>query len=179
MTKPKRLTIGMRVRVLTLDELSKKLGKKVKEDDHFWNKYEGGKHALLQERSGGSFSILTIGEKWKNDRILPKETTGVIDGGGAWVDEEEMEFVNADFEANLDYMDWYQEHEDNFCGDCGEWFPNRGATDPKTGKDYRCPNKECPGGRWDNGECPHCGTELTGKYKDYCRDCKEHMEEAL
>ena len=171
MTKPKRLTIGMRVRILTLGELKARLGKKFgRPDDYFWNKREGGQHALLQERSGGSFSILTIGDKWKNDRILPKETTGVIDGGGAWVDEECMKFVNADFDANLDYMDWYQENTYNFCGDCGEWYPNRGE---------RCPNKKCPGARWDNGECPHCGTELTGKYKDYCRDCKEHLESQL
>jgi hypothetical protein len=178
MTKPKRLTIGMRVRVLTIKELEKKLGKKIKADDYFWNRNDGGKHALLQERSSsGGFSILTIGDKWKNERILPKETTGVIDGGGAWVDEDVMEFINADFDVNLDYMDWYQENEDNFCGDCGEWFPNRGVTDPKTGKDYRCPNKKCPGGRWDNGECPDCGTKLSGKHEDYCKKCKVHVEE--
>ena len=172
MTKPRRLTIGMRARVLTLTELSKKLGKKCKADNYFWNVSEGGKHALLKERSsGGGFSILTIGKKWKNERILPKETTGVIDGGGAWVDEECMEFVNADFDANLDYLDWYEEHEDGFCGDCGEWYPDRGQ------KDARCPNKKCPGGRWDNGECPDCGTKLTGKDEDYCKKCKVHVEQ--
>jgi hypothetical protein len=164
MTKPKQLTIGMRVRILTAAEMTKKFGKtNPKRNDYFWNQIEGGKHALLQERSNGSFSILTIGDRWKNKRILPKKTTGVIDGAAAWVNEDAMEFVNADFEANMDYLDWYQEHEDDFCGDCGEWFPKRGATDPKTGKDCRCPNKECPGARWDNVECPHCGTKLTGK----------------
>ena len=138
-TKPKRLTIGMRVRILTLAELSKKLGKKCKSADHFFNRYNGGQHAFLQERSAGSsdFSILTIGNKWKNEHILPKETTGVIDGGGAWVKEDEMEFVNADFEVNLDYMDWYQEHENDFCGDCGTWRPDAEGT--------ICPNKDCPG----------------------------------
>jgi hypothetical protein len=133
----KRLTMGMRVRILTLAELSKKLGKKCKSADYYWNHYDGGKHALLQERSSGSgdFSILIIGKKWKNERFLPKETTGVIDGGGAWVNEDVMEFVNADFDVNLDYMDWYQEHENDFCGDCGIWREDK---DP-------CPNKDCPG----------------------------------
>jgi len=136
-TKPKHLTIGMRVRILTLAELSKKLGKKCKSADHFFNRYNGGQHAFLKERSSGSgdFSILIIGNKWKNERILPKETTGVIDGGSAWVDEEVMEFVNADFNVNLDYMDWYQEHEHDFCYDCGVWREDK---DP-------CPNKKCPG----------------------------------
>lgn len=138
-TKPKRLTIGMRVRILTLAELSKKLGKKCDSTDYYWNHYDGGKHAFLKERSAGSndFSILTIGKKWKNERILPKETTGVIDGGGAWVNEDVMEFVNADFNVNLDYMDWYQEHEHDFCGDCGVWRPDAEGT--------ICPNKDCPG----------------------------------
>jgi hypothetical protein len=145
-TKPKRLTIGMRVRILTLAELSKKLGKKCKYAlrgfggaDYFWNHHYGGKHALLKKRSsgGGGFSILTIGNKWKNERILPKETTGVIDGGGAWVHEDVMEFINADFNVNLDYMDWYEEHEHDFCGDCGVWRPDAEGT--------ICPNKDCPG----------------------------------
>jgi len=164
----KRLTIGMRVRILTIKEMEKKLGKKVKADDYFWNRTDGGKHALLQERSsGGGFSIITIGDKWKNERILPKETTGVIDGGGAWVDEECMEFVNADFDANLDYLDWYQENESNFCGDCGAW---KGEKDD-------CSNKKCPGYRWDHGMCPNCGTKLSGKHEDYCKKCKVHVEE--
>ena len=167
--KPKRLTIGMRCRIKTLKEVPSRNNKKgfVGNEDT-WRRDYGGQQVLLQERgSDSSFSVMLIDKKFADERILPKETTGVIENEMAWISESDLVFVNADFDANLDYMDWYQEHEHDFCGDCGEWYPNRGE---------RCPNKKCPGARWDNGECPHCGTELTGKYKDYCRDCKEHME---
>ena len=171
MTKPKRLTIGMRAKI--------KAVKKTKEGyDGRWGAEYPNRHVLLQERSsGGDFSVMLIGKEFENERILPKETTGVIENQMAWVHSSELEFVNADFDVNLDYMDWYQEHENDFCGDCLAWHPKRGIRNPETGKDYRCPNPECPGGRWDNGECPDCGTKLTGKHEDYCKKCKVHMEE--
>jgi hypothetical protein len=177
MTKPRRLTIGMRCRIKTLKEIPSRNGKNgfYSNEDH-WRAEYGGQHVLLKERSGG-FSVMLIGKKYTNERILPKETTGVIENEMAWISENDLIFVNADFDINLDYMDWYQENEDNFCGDCGEWFPNRGSTDPKTGKNYRCPNKKCPGGRWDNGECVDCGTKLTGKHEDWCKKCKVHVEQ--
>lgn len=177
MALKKRLTVGMRVRILTLKELSKRKGKRCSGSDYYWNREYGGRHALLEEREAGnnSFSILAIDKKWTDSSILPKNRAWVIDGGGAWVPEDVMEFVNANFKINMDYIDWYQENKYNFCGDCGEWFPKRGSVNEETKKDYRCPNKKCPGARWDNSECPECGTKLSGKYTNYCRKCKDHI----
>jgi hypothetical protein len=181
MTKPKRLTIGMRCRIKTLKEQPSRNGKDgFYSNEDSWRREYGGRQVFLKERSSnGDFSFMLIGKKFEKERFLPKKMTGVVENEMAWISEDDLVFMNADFDANLDFVDWYQVHEDEFCGDCGTWFPKRGLTNPKTGKDYRCPNKKCPGARWDNGECPHCGTELTGKYKDYCRDCKEHLEQQL
>jgi hypothetical protein len=57
----------------------------------------------------------------------------------AWIPEEDMKLINADFDTNLDFMDWYQEHEGDFCPDCGAWFPDRGRIDPSTDKEFECP----------------------------------------
>jgi len=168
MTKPRRLTIGMRCRIKTLKEVPSRNGKKgfVGNEDT-WRRDYGGQHVFLKERSGGEFSVMLIGEKFTNERILPIETTGVIENEMAWVSESDLAFVNADFDANLDYMDWYEGNENDFCGDCGAWHPDLSV---------RCPNPGCPGGRWDNGECVDCGTKLTGKNEDYCKKCKVHVE---
>ena len=89
---------------------------------------------------------------------LKKEDSGTVINQVAWVDEEELDHINSDFDANLDFMDWYQEHEDDFCGDCGVWFPDNGKIDPATDEDHVCPNKECPGRLYDSGICPCCKT---------------------
>ena len=102
MKKPERLTIGMRVRVLTLDEMTE-----LKRESCTLNKIYQGYHAIIKERYYNTFSILTINNKWKEERFLPKETPGVIEGGCAWVDKDCLEFINAEFETNLDCIDWY------------------------------------------------------------------------
>jgi hypothetical protein len=113
MTKPKRITIGVRCRFKTLKELPSRNGKKeffANEDS--WRRDYGGQHVLLKERSRGEFAVMLIDKKFTNERILPKETDGVIEDVMAWVPESDLVFVNADLDSNLDFMDWYEENED-------------------------------------------------------------------
>lgn len=124
-----RLTVGMRCRF--------------KDGTHWTNKYHAefrGKECLLVERCSGDFSVMVLGQK----DLKKKDPNTVVDEV-AWVNEKCLEFVNDKFKENLDFLDWYQEHEDEFCDDCGVWFPNNGGIDPKTDECYRCPNKKCPG----------------------------------
>lgn len=90
-----KLTIGMRCRI--------------KDSSEQWDDY-GGKEVLLTERSGPSFGCLVLGQK----ALKKKDPKTVIDEI-AWVDEEDLEHIDSDFEANLRFIDWYQEHEEEFC----------------------------------------------------------------
>jgi len=134
-----------------------------------WHHKDGDNEVLLQERSGDSFSFLRLGQQ-----ELKKEDPQTVAGGGAWIDEDDLEFVNAKFKANLDFMDWYQGHENDFCADCGVWFPDRGRLDPKTDEDYVCPNENCPGRLYDSGLCPYCKLPAVNKGKTYdeCPECE-------
>jgi hypothetical protein len=152
----KRLTIGMRCRFKVAWAAT-----------HSWSEY-AGHECLLQERSStGGFSVMVLGEG-KNVELKKEDPTTVVNQV-AWVNEEELEHINSDFGTNLDFMDWYQEHEEDFCGDCGAWFPNSGGIDPATDEDYVCPNRECPGRLYDAGLCPHCIT--VEAVDDKCPKC--------
>lgn len=146
----KKLTIGMRC--------------KFKPESHWAKDWDWtGREVLLESRSQSSFSVIVLGQK-----ELKKRDPKTVENEVAWVDEDDLEFVNADFETNLSFMDWYQEHKEDFCGDCGAWFPNNGRLDPKTDEDYVCPNKDCAGRLYDSGLCPHCKTEAVD---DKCPEC--------
>lgn len=170
----RRMTIGCRCRIKTLEEMPQRKGPTHYSNEHSWREEYGGREILLLERSSsGGFSFMLLG---KGVTELKRETTGIVSGKCAWIDEDNLVLVDADFDTNLDFIDWYQENEDNFCGDCGAWFPdNMKREDPDDGDNYRCPNPECPGARWDNGECIDCGTKLTGKHGDWCNKCKTHI----
>lgn len=136
----RRLTIGMRCRFISK-----------KTEDHSWAEY-ADRECLLKERSsGGDFSVMVLGQE-----ELKKEDPKTVLNEVAWVSEDDLEFVNAKFKANLDFMDWYEEHEEDFCGDCLAWFPDRGRLDPETDEDHVCPNEKCPGRLYDSGVCPSC-----------------------
>ena len=153
--KTRKLTIGMRARFKDNTSWT----------DEYHKEYRG-KECLLEERSNGSFSVHILGQK-----KLIKKDPNTITGGVAWVDEECLEFVDAKFKANLEFMDWYQEHEDEFCGDCGAWFPDNGRMDGKTGDDYRCPNEKCPGNKHADGCCPWCDPNEKLNKSDKCPKC--------
>jgi len=125
--KKQRLTIGCRARILK---------------ESSWYEDIGEQEILLKERSsGGDFAVIVLG---KGVKELEKEKTGIVENEVAWVSERDMKLINRDFDTNLDFMDWYVEHEDDFCSDCLGWFPNNGREDPETGEDFKCPSKECP-----------------------------------
>jgi hypothetical protein len=157
--KNKKLTIGMRCRFIP--EKAKK---------HAWGEF-AGHECLLEERSSGSFSVMVLG-KGRNVK-LKKKTHETVINQVAWVDEDELEHVDSKFTANLDFIDWYQENEEHFCGDCGHWHPDNGRYDPKTKEDYLCPNKKCPGNLVLNGICPYCNIKVV---KDRCPKCKFNIE---
>jgi hypothetical protein len=147
----KRLTLGYRCRILPAPA-----------EGHSWEEY-AGHDVLLTERSNGSFSCMVLGQK-----ELKKEDSKTVINQVAWVDEDEMEFVNADLETNMEFIDWYQEHEEEFCGDCGTWFPDNGGCDPETKEDCVCPNEKCMGRLYDAGKCPYCAVEAVN---DICPKC--------
>ena len=153
----KKLTIGMRCRF-----------KPAEAEDYSWREF-AGHEALLRERSSGSFSVMVLG-KGKNVELKKKDPNTIINQV-AWVDESDLEFVDADFKANLEFMDWYEEYEDCFCGDCGAWFPDNGTVDPTTDKDHVCPNEDCPGRLFDAGVCPYCRTPAPEK-GNICPKCE-------
>lgn len=128
-----RLTVGMRAKF-----------KKDTAESYTWSDC-AGYECLLEERSGKSFSVMILGQK-----ELKKEDPKTVLNQVAWVNEEDLEFVDDDFRTNLDFIDWYQEHEEDFCPDCGAWFPGNGL------EDAQCPNEKCPGRLYDQGLCPYC-----------------------
>jgi hypothetical protein len=134
-----RLTIGCRARILTLIERPSRNGKKghfLNEDS--WRRNYGGREVLLIERTtGGDFSVMLLG---KGVTKLKRKDPNTVVNKMAWIPEEDLVLVDRNFDKNLDFIDWYQEHEDDFCPDCGTWFPDRGRTNPVTKRDFACPS---------------------------------------
>jgi len=100
MPKKRRLTVGYRARIIPLDNKLKR-GK-----ISSWRRNYGGREVLLTERSNGSFSVLLIGES-------ATEGPKTVEGEMAWIPEEDLEFVNDDLDTNIDFIDWYQENEED------------------------------------------------------------------
>ena len=133
--KQHRLTVGCRVRFLTIKEkpLNRKNG--FINEGH-WRQEYGGREVLIQERGGsGDLSVILLG---KGVKELKKEDANTVDGAMAWVPESDLVLVDDDFDKNLDFIDWYEEHEEDFCPDCGAWFPDNDRIDDI------CPSKKCP-----------------------------------
>ena len=151
----RRLTIGMRCRFIS-----------EKAKDHSWAEYAGHDVLLKERSSGGDFSVMILGQA-----ELKKEDPKTVMNEVAWVSEDELEFVNSRFKANLDFMDWYEEHSDDFCGDCGAWFPDNGRLNPETDDDYVCPNERCPGRLYDSGNCPFCNPAVKLDDSGKCPEC--------
>lgn len=142
MKKP-RLIIGCRARILTLREKPTRKGPNFFANEDHWRKEYGKREVLLLKRSHDRFSVMLLGKRVKE---LKRKDPKTVDGSMAWVPEEDMVLVNRKFCTNLSFMDWYQENEDNFCGDCGAWRPN-------DSEGYgTCLNKKCPGNHLEDYE---------------------------
>lgn len=131
---------------------------------------KGNNEVLLIERSSsGRFSFLRLGQK-----ELKRKDPKTVVGGGAWIGEEDLIFVDNNLKANMNFIDWYQEHEDEFCPDCGAWFPEQG-TEEEAGAEPACPNEKCPGNLEAQGLCPSCATEWESRgflWADGPGECK-------
>ena len=140
-----RITIGCRVRIKTLEEKPKQTGPGIVGNEESWRKEYGGHDALLLKRTdGGALSVLMLE---KGVGKLEKKKAGIVIDSCSWIQEDDMVLVNRNFEENLDFIDWYQKHIYDFCGDCGAWWPGHNrdfAKDPKTGEYVKCPNPDCP-----------------------------------
>ena len=94
------------------------------------------REVLLQERNDGEFSVMVL----KRGKNVPldkhwKTVTGVV----AWVIPDDMELVDKDIDTNLDFMDWWEEHKEDFCPEC-DWFDEHQLA------------------KWDYyDKCPNCG----------------------
>ncbi len=72
-----------------------------------------GMEVLLTERSNsGSFAILILNEKGVTKY---KKSCKIIHDSLAWVEEGDLEFINDDVNTNLDFIDWYEDHECSKC----------------------------------------------------------------
>ena len=101
----KRLTIGCRV----------KLNPKVKSTWDWLN----GHDLLLTERLGKEFAAIVL--KKGVSMGLTEKPGMIIDNEVAWLSENELVLINADFDTNLNFIDWYQEHQADECPDCVEF----------------------------------------------------------
>lgn len=139
----KRLTVGCRARILPPAPKNKKDSRRFEKS---WREHYPNREVLLVERiSGGSFSVLLLVDGTNVPLTMGKKN--VVDNQIAWVSEEDMELVDMDFNTNLDFIDWYEEHEEYFCPDCGEWT---GGELSCLDIDFKCPNKQCPSRRTKN-----------------------------
>lgn len=130
--KPHRLTVGCRARIKTLKEMPTRKGPKFAGNEDHWRWGYGNREVLLLERSGTSgFSVMLLG---KGVNKLKKKDPKTVENRMAWVPEDNLILVDTNFDENLDFIDWYQEHENYFCGDCGAWREEA----------LVCPNKKCP-----------------------------------
>ncbi len=136
MKKKQRLTVGCRAHIITIEEKPKQTGPGFYGNEESWREDYGGREVLLVERSHGTFDVMLLG---KGVKELKKKDPHTVVDKMAWIDEEDMVLVDSDFDTNLDFIDWYQEHEDEFCPDCGAWFPKQKMDEAS------CPNQKCPG----------------------------------
>ena len=114
--KVKRLTLGYRARIKS----------------ERWEEYTNHE-VLLTERSGKNFGGIVL--KKGANTLLTKGTGTVIDQV-AWLYPDEIEFVDSNIEANMDFIDWYEENEDNFCPDCQNFCGENATNCPKCGCEW-------------------------------------------
>ena len=73
-----------------------------------------GRHAIVNKRSGRKFAITLLPNNNKKISMKPPPNQC------AWFGAEELTFINNYFAANMAYINWVEDHEDDFCPDCNE-----------------------------------------------------------
>ena len=130
-----KLTIGYRCRIKSTSSWNKNWG-------------YGDREVLLQERSGGEFSVLVLK---KGENVPLDKHWETVDNSIAWLTEDDLELVDKKIATNIKFMDWYEEHEEEFCPDCGYWEEGAFNSDDeaeskwfdKKSGDYLCPKCGC------------------------------------
>ena len=97
-----KLTIGYRCRI--------------KEGSSWANSFEAGREVILKERQAREFSVIVL-KKGTNIPLI--QEGGTVVNEAAWFSEEkDLELVDSNIEANIRFMDWYEEVQEYECPDC-------------------------------------------------------------
>jgi len=103
-----------------------------KTGSHWAEDFGAGTHVIPVVRDGGDFSVFVLQKGFTGP--LTKDIK-LYQNKVSWVGEDEMELVDADYSANMKFIDWFDSVYDDICGDCLEAFYNEDGT---------CPNPKCP-----------------------------------
>lgn len=118
-TIKRTLTVGYRARIKPASD---------QEGRDMIRKWYANHEVLLTERSSGEFACIVL-KKGTNVPLI-RDANIVIDEV-AWLSPEELEFVDDNVEANIDFIDWYKENEENFCPHCDNFCGEDATNCPK------------------------------------------------
>jgi len=122
-----RLTVGYRCRI---------------KPEGPWGLKDGyaGHEVILTERSRKEFSVLVL----KKGKDIPlNRVDGIVVNCIAWLDEDELEFVDKNIDTNIRFIDWYAEIEEYECPDCGHLCHEEYMADLDRDDDFECPKCDC------------------------------------
>lgn len=103
-----KLTLGYRARI--------------KPDSGWGDDDYANREVILAERSSNDdWSVMVLKEGVNVP--LDKHWETVADEV-AWIHESGLDLVDKNIEANIRFMDWWHEHEEDFCPDCGYFDEN-------------------------------------------------------
>lgn len=91
------------------------------------------REVLLDGRSGEDFKGVLLKE---GTNIPLIKGTGTVEDHVAWLHPDELEFVDNNLDANMDFIDWYQRNEDSFCDDCDNFCGESATSCPECGYDW-------------------------------------------
>ena len=85
-----------------------------------WN--YGNHEVILTERSSNNdFSVMVLKEGVKVPLDHHWET---VCDEVAWIHESNLDLVDKDIDTNIRFINWWHEHEEDFCPDCGYFDEN-------------------------------------------------------
>lgn len=111
-----KLTVGCRCRVLPTS---------------YWKEFHN-QEVILIERDKSKFSFIPL----ENHPEMVTDGSVYYDSC-AWIEEAELELIDKNFEKNLPFIDWVEEHQDDFCPDCGTFVSS------STENEHICPRCNC------------------------------------
>jgi len=82
-----------------------------------WEEFKG-QDVLISKRNGNKFNVIVLASGVKEITLEPS----LFEDEAAWFSLDELEFVDNNLEANMAGINWYQEHQDEYCPDCGAYI---------------------------------------------------------